>query len=710
MRHVLFSIAAAAALVYAMPARASSDFECVPAVEPAGTDFGFGCAGSAILAPANDTRINLALLLADRHRTAYVARPPETEPLQRPILPMPFSWGTYASRVGRVGEGEDASWTIMTGQGTPCVSADSGEAQFIAALNADKSVPADEKSRLADARRSVACKDEATEESTSGSAAVATDALDADLDTAVSSKAGREFLAYWRAAVGFYNGAYDPAPFVALSKSKQPWVREASRYMVGRTWALAALARGFGDYGDIEFEGMDRAALGKAETALMAYVRDYPRGQYTASAHGLLRRVYWLGQDQDKLLDAYRWQIEQTDASLRNLTDTDLAQEIDAKLPEEAYRADKADPLLLAVDDLRRMRALEGPPGDEGLSRDALLAQRSRFARAPELFEYLLAAHAYFVEKSPERVLTLLPDAAPTGEMNALQFSRQALRVLAMDAARDARAREAWLRLFPHAQQAYQRETLQLGLALHDQRAGAIPRVFEANSPVVDPAFRERVLMNLAGPDLLRARVKDTKAPARERAIAAYVLLYKQLTRGRYADFLSDAKAFLPKNAPGSDGRYFKLEQAPPLGDFAWGGTVEGYRCPSLQTVAATLAKTPDNVAASLCLGEFVRLKGYDAFELDLSPSANELGGGPSQFPGEPFSRQRIYRSAMNDASATPEDKAYALYRAVNCYAPSGNNDCGGEDVPKETRKAWFRRLKSEYASSPWAKKLEYYW
>lgn len=707
MRQVLFSIAAAAALVYAMPARASSDFECVPSVVPANTEFGFGCAGSAILSPANDTRINLALLLADRHGTALVAQPTKTEPLQRPILPMPFSWATYASRVGRVGEGEDASWTILSGQGTPCVSAGSGEAQFIAALNADKSVPAEEKARLADARRNVAC----TDESTNGSTAAAIDALDADLDAALSSKAGREFLAYWRAAVGFYHGAYDPAPFVALAKkSKQPWVREASRYMIGRAWALTAQARGFGDYGDIEFEGMDRAALGKAETALKAYVRDYPRGQYTASAYGLLRRVYWLGQDQDKLLDAYRWQIEQTDASLRNLTDIDLAQEIDAKLPEAAYRADKADPLLLAVDDLRRMRSIDGQSGDDSLTRDALMAQRSRFARAPELFEYLLAAHAYFVEKSPERALSQLPEVAPIGPMSTVQFSRQALRALALDAKRDAQAREAWLALFPHAQQAYQRETSQLGLALHDQREGAISRLFEPTSPVVDPAFREQLLMTLASPDLLRARVKDTKASARERAIAAYVLLYKQLTRGRYADFLNDAKAFLPKNAPVSGGRYFKLEQAPPLGDFAWGGTVEGYRCPSLQTVASTLAKTPSNAAASICLGEFVRLQGYDVFELDRSPESNELGGGASQFPGEPFSRLRIYRNVMADAAATPEDKAYALYRAVNCYAPSGYNDCGGEDVPKETRKAWFRRLKSEYASSPWAKKLEYYW
>ena len=53
---------------------------------------------------------------------------------------------------------------------------------------------------------------------------------------------------------------------------------------------------------------------------------------------------------------------------------------------------------------------------------------------------------------------------------------------------------------------------------------------------------------------------------------------------------------------------------------------------------------------------------------------------------------------------------AYALYRAVNCYAPSGNNQCGGADVPQEQRRAWFQQLKRDYAGSQWAQKLRYYW
>ena len=44
------------------------------------------------------------------------------------------------------------------------------------------------------------------------------------------------------------------------------------------------------------------------------------------------------------------------------------------------------------------------------------------------------------------------------------------------------------------------------------------------------------------------------------------------------------------------------------------------------------------------------------------------------------------------------------------CYAPSAMNDCGGADVSKSQRKAWFDQLKRDYPQSPWAKKLRYYW
>ena len=68
------------------------------------------------------------------------------------------------------------------------------------------------------------------------------------------------------------------------------------------------------------------------------------------------------------------------------------------------------------------------------------------------------------------------------------------------------------------------------------------------------------------------------------------------------------------------------------------------------------------------------------------------------------------YTSVLANARSSKEDKAYALFRAVNCYAPSGVNDCGGPDVPKSQRKAWFTSLKRDYAGTWWSSALQYYW
>ncbi len=54
----------------------------------------------------------------------------------------------------------------------------------------------------------------------------------------------------------------------------------------------------------------------------------------------------------------------------------------------------------------------------------------------------------------------------------------------------------------------------------------------------------------------------------------------------------------------------------------------------------------------------------------------------------------------IGDAKAPKNDKAYALFRAINCYAPAGYNSCGGKDVEPAVRKASFRQLKSGFADT----------
>ena len=68
------------------------------------------------------------------------------------------------------------------------------------------------------------------------------------------------------------------------------------------------------------------------------------------------------------------------------------------------------------------------------------------------------------------------------------------------------------------------------------------------------------------------------------------------------------------------------------------------------------------------------------------------------------------YLKVIADKQADGEARAYALYRAVECYAPAGYNECGKQDIPKGTRKAWFQMLHKEYQTSNWTALLKYYW
>ncbi len=68
------------------------------------------------------------------------------------------------------------------------------------------------------------------------------------------------------------------------------------------------------------------------------------------------------------------------------------------------------------------------------------------------------------------------------------------------------------------------------------------------------------------------------------------------------------------------------------------------------------------------------------------------------------------YLKVIADKQAVEEDRAYALFRAINCFAPSGFNGCGSQDIAPVQRKQWFRTLKGQYSATPWAKSLKYYW
>ncbi|MBK9009297.1 hypothetical protein [Novosphingobium sp.] len=699
----LLGAAALAALAVPSALQASADMTCYPSWRLDAREL--GCSGKAALSPGNDTRINLLLLLRDRQGTSARGL----------TLPKPewdefgyggtfFDWDYLrATFYPRPADAEGGGYG-----GSRCDSVGNSAPAFEAALAANRALRAEERSVLAAARTRL--------QQTCSSA----ENLTPWPDGAIASAAGREFLGYLKAADAFYAARWDEATpgFAALSGASDPWVREAATYMTGRSALNAAQDKAFDDWGGFDGQDkVDKASATAARDGFAAYLKAWPEGRYAASARGLLRRVLWLEGDLKGLSAEYDRLLAAVPAGEDKAAE--LIQEIDNKLlMTEGVNKASTSPLLLATLDLMALRSWEVDP-DSGetvevkglLTAGDLASQQAAFAAHPQLYSFLQASQAYYAAGDMKAVLTLLPDDARQKAYGPLSFSRQVLRGMALAALNDPNESGFWRELLGGADPLHQRPLVELGLAMSLERDGKLAEVFAKGSPIGDTNVRSRLLLHSAGPELLRAEAANAARPQRERDIALFTLLYKQLTRGRYAAFVSDAP--LVRAGANTDAGLWSIstQEQVPVGLFRAGRVSDGYPCPALVQTARTLSARPLDVKARLCLGEFLRLGGFDDFTtLDVRPDKRDLGGAANEFPGEPLTRAAIYAAIMDDKAAAPGDRAYALYRAVRCYAPSGNNSCGGEAAEQAVRRGWFERLKRDYPGSPWAKKLKVYW
>jgi hypothetical protein len=693
-----FGAVGALALFAAAPAGASGDNCCTPRWTLANGSF--GCNDSAVLAPGNDSRVNLYYLLRDRQGAPLsglsYAPPGESDDLGSGHTFLGWD-GLPQAFYGRGSSDEDGG----DHAGSRCISLASGDADFTKALQANRGVSAAERASLASARGLLG--------QTCGSATFT------PTWPSMASGAGREYLAYLQAADAFYGARWDAARdgFAKLKGSRDPWLAEAAAYMVPRTELNAAQAATFDDYG--WFDGpdkVDKPALERAKAGFADYLTRYAKGRYAASAQGLTRRLLWLGGDVAGLSREYERLLAAT--SVKDAATLALVQEIDNKLLVTKTGGKVDGPLLLATVDLMRMRVPgqgeEADPERPVIGAAEIAAQEPRFAGRADLFGLVQASHAFYVAKDPRRVLALIPDQARQPSFTPVQFSRQVLRGQALAALKDRNEAGFWRELLGGAAPFYQRPVVELGLALSWERSGRLAEVFAPGSPIGERPIREILLANVAGPDLLRAQAKRTDRPQHERDVALFTLLQKQLLYGNYAGFLADA-ALVRADAPSDGGKWdLHTEAKIALGVFRGGTWGDEYPCAPLARSVGALSRNPRDAKALLCLGDFYRINGFDSARWITSPKSDELGGTAPQFAGRVRPRSALYEAVLADPAAAANDKAYALYRAVYCYAPNGTSDCGGAEVAKSQRQAWFQRLKRDYPGSEWAKKLRYYW
>ncbi|WP_404480521.1 hypothetical protein [Novosphingobium sp. BL-52-GroH] len=712
-RVALAGTALAALAAWPQAAGASGDYGCSPGWTLATSSF--ECAGSAVIGPRNDTRVNLAFLLRDRAgiaapgKLAYPARGWENADFGHVFLGWDELQAAFWPRPQTTGEGTGQDYA-----GSRCQTLGSGGEAFRAALSASKALKPGERETLAAARDLVkpACDGDKGQASW----------------PALSSAAGQGYLAYLQGARAFYadDFAVARARFADLARSREPWLAQTARYMAARTELAAAQAGAFDEWGGYAGgDKVDRASAERAGRALQDYLSAYPKGLYAASAAGLTRRVAWLLGEGPVLARSYAALLA-TQSPLAPQSPA-LIEEVESKvLFGTGLGADADAPVLLATWDLLRMRryAQDDRPllvseVPEPLTSAQLAAQQPAFAGAPDLYAYLQASFAYHVARDYRRVLALVPDDARAKSFTPLAFSRQMLRGLALEKLGDRNAAGFFQQMTGGARDLYQRPAVELALAMHWERSGELTKVFAPSSPITEPEIRTLLLAHVAGPDLLRRQAGAREAGQVERDVALFTLIAKDLGRGRYADGVADL-ALVPANASttgwvgtGWTGGWMSAdpESRPPVGLFLRGKFQEDYVCPALARTVAALAARPGDVKARLCLAEFYRLNGFDDYLADRDhPPGNQLGGTAGLFPGKVTPRAGLYAAVLADRSATPEDTAYALYRSVMCYAPSRNNSCGGADASEAQRRAWFQRLKRDYPKSKWAIDLKYYW
>ncbi len=679
------------------------------------------CASRAMLAPGNDTRVNMLFLLRDRAGLgmtgfAYPKQGWDDEGYGHIFL----DWGLL--RASLISESSDSETNYA---GSRCASVVTGAPTFLAALAASRSLPAAERQLLQAARGRL---DKVCENgvelamaarrgrfSSDGSRPPALPTLP-EWPSGIGSTPGKAFLAYLQASDAFYSERWDEARsgFASLGRAKEPWVAEAAAYMLARVDLNAAIVKAFDEYGYFQgTDSIDRLAVQRAGAALTAYLKAFPQGRYAMSAQGLRRRVLWLAGDRTGLATEYArlFGAARGDGEAAS----ELVEEIDNKLLfpyGEESDALAQGPWLLAAQDFARMRD-ERPDSGEGdgpkLTAAALEAQQATFAGHPELFAFLQASHALHVANDPKRVLQLIPDDARRPSYAPLAFSRQMLRGMALSRLNDRNEAGFWIEMLNGANGLWQRPTVELALAMHYERHGKLASVFAKDLPVTESGIREILLANSGGPDLLRAQALDRSRPLAERTVALFTLLDKQLSRGDYAGFVASLRIAVPAmEGEGAGLAWNSSRQLPSFGKGRW---TDGYPCPAVVQTARTLAANPQSVPARLCLGDFWRLNDfYMGDGQSVSPPKDELGGALNAFPGKPLMRGPIYAAIMDDQTASAGDKAYALYRAVNCYGPSGSNSCGGPDVERSQRRAWFQRLKRDYPGSQWATKQRYFW
>ena len=186
--------------------------------------------------------------------------------------------------------------------------------------------------------------------------------------------------------------------------------------------------------------------------------------------------------------------------------------------------------------------------------------------------------------------------------------------------------------------------------------------------------LQRNFITQIANTNSLQKIIQSDQSNMDQKQAATYTLLSKSLAHQQF-ELFKQSYAFMPKNAAqykGYNSDNEPLKNKPDFSNFIWNGTniTSQLKCSNLETLVSQLAQTPKDLLLNVCLGEyFLSAQGYSLQQLSYSEQQT------SSFDGKVFIRGQIYQDLIKSPSKG-DLQAYALYRAIQCYAPSGINDC----------------------------------
>ncbi|MEG1419118.1 MAG: hypothetical protein RSA95_04940 [Citrobacter sp.] len=674
--------------------------------------------GIPVLSPENDSRDNLLRLLSQeksfalpvqslpadltRSRDYYFAYHPQWDEITPPAA------ATVEQRADDTLARQMAELQIAAGE----ITTDDAEhenrhvsnntasvSQFFAALLADTTLTVEQRQALSRARLGLL----------SGATA---EQIVSSLATIPADSSAQQYKTYLIAAARFYEGDYANAQqnFTQLATSDRPWLAETAQYMLMRTALNKSSQNSVGEYGDFDSAKINRQDASQAQTQTQAYLQRFPQGLYADSARGMLRRINWYLQAWPPLAGLYEQAFQQTtDAQQLRKTVIEYDNVFGMQFLEQSAVETFPDaPLISYIELLRALRL--NNDNKPTLTQAQLDANKAVFEKGGKLPLWRdLQLNLWMATGNYAAIVQAVTPAQKLPAHDILAFGEQVLYGEALMGQQQwPAARTFWQQLLKLSQDPEQQQYVQAKLAATLVYSGDVAAIFAPDSAVTNLRFRSQVLKAQATPELLRQQA--TQGPNNEeRTIALHTLLVRDLTENRFTDWLNDRKLASTITPPVISESFADVN----LSTFDWNGDAAqaGYTCRSLDETVTVLSKKADDAHALNCLGEFFRTS-QTHVDLWTDSAGNDVleSAISRKEPFGQFDRQSYYQQVIASPKAEVEDKSFALYRAIMCYAPSGSNECGGEEVDKSQRKSWYTQLKSQYPGSPWAQKLKYYW